>query len=98
MMALEHSAEVDTIICRVDEGIAHCSGVIWNTGRSTTYVSSWRLLSIFNSAEGSANNAIAIELLVSRFQSSYSTFAWVARVRRQKRSIEARMSSADLVH
>src|SRR6266540_3680209 len=32
-------------------------------GRSTTYVSSWRLLSIFNSAEGSANNAIAIELL-----------------------------------
>src|SRR5215510_11064483 len=32
-------------------------------GRATTYVSSSRLLSIFNSAEGSANNAIAIGLL-----------------------------------
>jgi hypothetical protein len=32
-------------------------------GRPTTYVSSSRLLSIFNSAEGSANNAIAIGLL-----------------------------------
>ena len=39
------------------------AGVIWKAGRSTTYASSWRLLSIFNSAEGSANNAIAIELL-----------------------------------
>ena len=37
--------------------------MIWKAGRSTTYVSGWRLLSIFNSAEGSANNAIAIELL-----------------------------------
>jgi len=36
--------------------------------------------------------------LVSRFQNSYSTSAWIARVRRQKRSIEARMSSADLAH
>jgi putative ABC transport system substrate-binding protein len=36
--------------------------------------------------------------LVSRFQNSYSTFAWTARVRRQKRSMEARMWSADLVH
>jgi len=24
MMALEHSAEVDAIVCGIDEGIAHC--------------------------------------------------------------------------
>src|ERR1700730_3620816 len=35
--------------------------------------------------------------LVSRFRSSYAHFAWVSSVRRQKRSMDARMSSADFV-
>jgi site-specific recombinase XerD len=36
--------------------------------------------------------------LVSRFRSSYASVAWISSVRRQKRSMDARMSSADLVH
>ena len=52
-MALEHSAEVDTIIGGIDEGIAHClrsdlEGLSPVGGCS-------------NSAEGSANDAMAIE-------------------------------------
>ena len=48
--------------------------------------------------EGPWRRLTAPGALVSRFQNSYSTFSWIARVRRQKRSIEARMSSADLIH
>ena len=36
--------------------------------------------------------------LVSQFRSSYPHVAWTSRVRRQNRSMDARMSSADLVH
>ena len=38
------------------------------------------------------------EQLVSRFRSSYPALACTSRVRRQKRSMLARISSADLVH
>ena len=40
---------------------------------------------------------IRANALVSRFRNSYPVRAWTSRVRRQKRSMVARMSSADLV-
>src|SRR5437764_10558884 len=43
----------------------------------------------FAASSGVSKSAKVV--LVSRFQNSYSTFSWIARVRRQKRSIEARM-------
>jgi hypothetical protein len=39
----------------------------------------------------------ALRELVSRFRSSYAHFACVSSVRRQKRSMDARMASADFV-
>ena len=38
------------------------------------------------------------EMLVSRFRSSYPWAEWISRVRRQNRSIETKISSADFVH
>ena len=46
---------------------------------------------------GEGADAIDLPDLVSRFRSSYAHFACVSSVRRQKRSMDARMSPADFV-
>ena len=61
MMALEHSAEVDTIICRIDEGIAHClrSDLEGRPLHNICLQLETALDPQFG--EGSANDAMAIE-------------------------------------
>src|SRR6516162_9850204 len=77
--------------------LKHSSGVrvrirFWRYDRKAVVAGSQNALMLAHSCHQAHSN------LVSRFQNSYSTSAWIARVRRQKRSIEARMSSADLAH
>ena len=52
------------------------------------------VIALGNSGTGKTHACLA---LVSRFRSSYAHFACVSSVRRQKRSMDARMSSADFV-
>src|SRR5258708_38101997 len=63
MMALEHSAEIDTIIGRIDKGIARCLRSDLEGRPLHNICLQLEAALDLNSAEGSANNAIAIELL-----------------------------------